>query len=210
MVDFAWFARAGREVRGLHAWVLLNRCHPFPVFGPQGTYGSHKFPVNPIVPLPCSQTPVEPRCLAFAALRCCPPAIGRGGPQRHDSFRSSITRPQHWLFTLRAAITGDDAKLASGVWPVFPGWDSSLPTEFCREGSAFRLRLPPGLRLSRPISHLLSPAQRTPPVQRSITPPLQRLHFSDPFRSSIPHWSVKPMNRLEEPRTTQTKTKIAL
>ena len=100
---------------------VVNRSHPFPVFGPQGTCGSHKFPENPIVPLPCSWTPVEPQCLAFTALRCCPPTTERGGPRRPWSFRSSITRPQHWLFTLRAAITDDDAKLASGGGQPFPG-----------------------------------------------------------------------------------------
>ncbi len=104
--------------------------------------GSPKFPENPSVPMPCSRTPAEPRCLAFAALRCCPPSTERGGPRRPWSFRSSITRPQYWLFTLRAAIADDDAKLASGGWPIFPGWDSTLPTEFSREVSAFRLPLP--------------------------------------------------------------------
>jgi len=29
-------------------------------------------------------------------------------------FRGSITRLLHWLFTLRAALSDDDAKLASG------------------------------------------------------------------------------------------------
>ena len=94
---------------------------------PKDDVGSHKFPENPVVPLPCSRTPAEPRCLAFVALRYCPPTAERGGPRRPWSFRSSITRPQHWLFTLRAAITDDDAKLASGVWPIFPGGDSCYP-----------------------------------------------------------------------------------
>ena len=111
---------------------------------PKDDLGSPKFPENPCVPVPCSRTPAEPWCLAFTAPRCCPPTTERGGPRRPWSFRSSITRPQHWLFTLRAAIADDDAKLASGDWPTFPGWDSSLPTEFCREVSAFRLPLPLG------------------------------------------------------------------
>jgi hypothetical protein len=123
---------------------VINRFHPIPVFGPQGTCGSPKFPENPIVPRPCSRTPAEPRCLAFTAPRCCPPATETGGPRRPGAFRSSITRPEHWLFTLRAAITDDDAKLASGGWPSFPGWDSSVPTEFYREVSAFRPPLPLG------------------------------------------------------------------
>ena len=36
-------------------------------------------------------------------------------------FRCSITRLRHWLFTLRAAISGDYAKLASGGGQPFPG-----------------------------------------------------------------------------------------
>ena len=123
---------------------VINRLHPFPVFGPQGTCGSPKFPENPIVPVPCSRTPAKPWRLAFAAPRCCPPSTERGGPRPPWSFRSPITRPRHWLFTLRAVITDDYAKLASGGRPIFPGWDSSLPTEFRREVSASRFPLPLG------------------------------------------------------------------
>ena len=36
-------------------------------------------------------------------------------------FRSSITQPQHSLFTLHAALSDDDAKLASGDGQFFPG-----------------------------------------------------------------------------------------
>ena len=118
------------QVCGRHARVLLTGVTPFPVFGPQGICGSPILPEDPHVPLPCSRTPAEPRGLAFTALRCCPPTPVLRGPRRSREFWSSITRPEHWRFTLRAAITDDDAKLASGVWPIFPGWDSSLPTEF--------------------------------------------------------------------------------
>ena len=38
-------------------------------------------------------------------------------------FRSSITRLRHWLFTLHVAISGDDAKLASG-------WDARLGASY--------------------------------------------------------------------------------
>ena len=130
--------RQVREVRepACQGVVLTGVTH-FSGLWSQGTYGSHKFPENPIVPLPCSWTPVEPSCLAFTAFRCCPSTTEREGPRRPWSFRSSIARPQHWLFTLRAVIADDDAKLASGGWPSFPGWDSNLPTEFFREVSAF-------------------------------------------------------------------------
>jgi len=62
--------------------VFLFPVSPISGVCPQGTYGSHKFPENPIVPLPCSRTPAEPPCLAFAALRCCPPTTKREGPRR--------------------------------------------------------------------------------------------------------------------------------
>ena len=144
----SWLTSLGSLTRaGKSATCAPGRCLPVsPISGlwSQGTYGSHKFPENPIVPLPCSRTPAEPRCLAFSALWCYPPSAEGEGPRRPWSFRSSITRPQHWLFTLRAAIAGDDAKLASGGWPVFRGWDSSSPTEFCREVSTSRLPLPLG------------------------------------------------------------------
>jgi hypothetical protein len=128
--------------------------------------GSPKFPENPSVPMPCSRTPAEPRCLAFAALRCCPPTTEPGGPRRPGGFRCSITRPQHWLFTLRAAIADDDAKLASGGWPLFPGWDSSLPTEFCWEVSAFRPPLPLGFAS---LGAIRSPSVTPPRLHRTNT-----------------------------------------
>ena len=37
--------------------------------------------------------------------------------------RGSITRPQHSLSTLRAALAGDDARLACRRRPAFPAWD---------------------------------------------------------------------------------------
>ena len=81
---------------------------------PKDGVGSPRFPGNPCVPMLCSQTPVEPRCLAFTALRYCPPLRRQRGPRRPDYFRGSITKPQHSLFTLRAVIADDYAKLASG------------------------------------------------------------------------------------------------
>ena len=51
---------------------VVVRFHPFRCSVHKGTCGSPKFPENPIVPLPCSQTPVKPWCLAFTAPRYCP------------------------------------------------------------------------------------------------------------------------------------------
>ena len=121
VIDFADFAHAEREVPRSTRRVFFFPVSPISGLWSQGPCGAHKFPENPIVPLPCSWTPVEPRCLAFAALRYCPPTTERGGPRQPWSFRSSITRPQHSLFTLRAVITDDDAKLASGGGCPLPG-----------------------------------------------------------------------------------------
>jgi hypothetical protein len=59
----------------------------------------------------------------------------------HVFWSLCISHVSQQQFTLRAAIAGDDAKLASGGWSIFPEWDSNLPTEFCRELSAFQLPL---------------------------------------------------------------------
>jgi hypothetical protein len=118
---------------------VINRFHPIPVFGPQGTCGSPKFPENPSVPMPCSRTPAEPWCLAFAAPRCAPRQRNAEGLSDHERFRSSITRPEHWLFTLRAVSSDDYAKLASGGGHPFPG---GIPVYPLSSGGKFAFRLP--------------------------------------------------------------------
>ena len=64
-----------------------------------------------------------------------PPLTPRRRLQRQISFRDSITWLWHSLSTLRAALLDDDARLASGWWLTFSGWDW-LPTEFFRAVSA--------------------------------------------------------------------------
>jgi hypothetical protein len=92
---------------------------------------SPRFLGNPLVRLPCSQTPVGPPRLAFeddrlagsccfrlpasclipllgrcsrclAARRCCPTVLEHRGPRTTIPFRGSITRPSHSLSTLRS------------------------------------------------------------------------------------------------------------
>ena len=121
---------------------------------PKDDVGSHKFPENPVVPLPCSRTPAEPWCLAFTAPRCCPPTRERRGPQRprviselyHTASALAVYAScrHHWR----------RRKTRFRGWPTFPGWDSSLPTEFCREVSAFRRPLPLGFAWRCPYTHL--------------------------------------------------------
>jgi len=61
--------------------------------------------------------------------RCCPRCDDDEGSYDLALFRGSITRLLHSLSTLRAAITDDDARLASGGWLTLTGWDW-LPTGF--------------------------------------------------------------------------------
>ena len=121
---------------------VVNRFHPLPVFGPQGTCGSPKFPENPIVPLPCSRTPAEPWCLAFAAPRCCPPTRERGGPQRPRVISELYYTASALAVYASCRHHWRRRKTRFRGWPTFPGWDSSVPTEFCWEVSAFGLPLP--------------------------------------------------------------------
>ena len=117
--------------------------------------------------LPCSQG--TPLCLCpalrprpdldaspSAALRCCPRRSDNESSSDELLFRGSFTRLQHWLFTLRAAISGRLRKTRFRGWPTFPGWDSSVPTEFLWRVLGLPRPAPlPGLVMARQISNLL-------------------------------------------------------
>ena len=84
--------------------------------------GSLKFPGNPFVLLPCSQTPVGSPRQAFCGASILPPYVRR----RRLQHSIIISRLYHTalapLHTLRAAIADDYAMFASGWWPTFAGW----------------------------------------------------------------------------------------
>ena len=73
---------------------------------PKDGIGSPKFPGNPSVPLLCSQTPAEPWCLAFTALRCCPHQDDKEGLSDQITFgalsQSFSTRCLRFVPPLRA------------------------------------------------------------------------------------------------------------
>jgi len=162
-----------------------------PVFGPKGPTALTSSQRTPLCLCRALGLRLNQRCLAFTALRCCPPSTEREGLQQPLSFRSSITRPWHWLFTLRAAIADDDAKLASGGWPSFPGWDSNLPTEFFREVSAFWAFLSPELTCRYPLPPVLMFPIQNPKskFQNGIKPcDLHQAFMASPkARNSRPH-----------------------
>jgi hypothetical protein len=61
--------------------------------------------------------------LAQAERRCCPRDVQDEGSGGYSS-RGSIARPWHWLSTLRpVGYPHQDARLASGCWLGFAGWD---------------------------------------------------------------------------------------
>ena len=64
------------------------------------------------------------------------------GLSDHDRFRSSITRPRHSLFTLHAAITGADAKLAFRGGQPFPGGIPVYPPSSVWKFPAFGFPVP--------------------------------------------------------------------
>ena len=95
MVDFAGFARAGREVRGLHARVLLTGVTHFRFLAPRD--------------LRLSQVPREPRC-AFAVLsdsgRASVPSL-RGTsvlPPDNETGRASTTMKLSELYHTASAL----------------------------------------------------------------------------------------------------------
>ena len=73
-----------------------------------------------------------------------------------------MTRLQHWLFTLRAALSDDYAKLASGGGQPFPGGIPVYPLSSCREFWVFR---------DPPLSLGLSWRDRTPEMLQTVRQP---------------------------------------
>jgi hypothetical protein len=140
---------------------VVGRFHPAPAVGPKGPTALPSSQRTPFVPLPCSQTPAEPWCLAFTAPWCCPPIIG--------TRRASATLLLSELYHTASALAVYAScrhhwrrrKTRFRGWPTFPGWDSSLPTEFCWEVFALRLPLPLGFAWRDPIS--ASPRASFPP-----------------------------------------------
>lgn len=101
-------------------WFLFCRVNLFRQLSQQ-TGGYPSFPGNPNIALPCSPTPGGPPCqtvrhrrLLLWAWRCCPRFLNDEGSPIRSCYRGSITRLYDSLSTLHAAISGDDARLASG------------------------------------------------------------------------------------------------
>src|SRR5687768_12222550 len=91
--------------------------------------GSPKFLGNPLCICPALRPRQDRPPQATTVSRCCPRYPNDEGSCDQPLFRGSITRLLHSLSTLRAAITDDDARLASGGWLALTGWDWS-PTGF--------------------------------------------------------------------------------
>ena len=92
---------------------------------PMEYFGSPRFLGSPLVPLPCSRTPAAPPHLAFFGGLVLSPLTQRRRPQRYPHFRGSITQLRHLLSTLPDSAFPTLAKLASGGWLTFTGWDSN-------------------------------------------------------------------------------------
>jgi hypothetical protein len=84
-----------------------------PAYFSTASSGISRVPAEPFAGMPCSQIPAEPPRLAIAASWCCPPLPRNRWTSALRSFRDSIARPSCSLFTLRADVAADYAKLAS-------------------------------------------------------------------------------------------------
>ena len=80
-----------RQLGGL---VVDTRWRPLRYWS-QDLVGSLMFPGNPLVPLPCSLTPVGPTSLTITGLRCCPRPHNNEG-----SSNTFISRLNHTALTL--------------------------------------------------------------------------------------------------------------
>ena len=126
VVDFAIRSPRPGSPRPARLGVVV-RFHPFRCLVHKGTCGSPKFPENPIVPLPCSQTPVKPWCLAFTAPRYCPRHrdeeglnnIAAFGALSHGLSTGGLRFVPPSLATTQNSLPGVGQPFPGGI-PVYP------------------------------------------------------------------------------------------
>jgi hypothetical protein len=91
---------------------VVHRFHPLRPWS-QGDHGSPKFPANSSDLCPALGPRPAPCARSLRRSGVAPVIATAKAPTSYD-FRGSITRLQSSLFTLRAVLTDDYAKLASG------------------------------------------------------------------------------------------------
>jgi len=132
------FARPGREVGSPGARVLLTGLTRCPVSVPRRPTALPGSQRTPSCLCPALRSRPDLGASPRNGAPVLPPIRSQRRLQRYSLFRDSITRLWHSLSTLRAVLTDDDARLASGRWLTLSGWDW-LPTEFFRAVSGLRL-----------------------------------------------------------------------
>jgi hypothetical protein len=93
---------------------VVDRCHPAPVLVPRRPTvlpGSQR---TPLYLCPALRSRPDLGAWLICGAPVLPPRTPGRRLQQQISFRDSITRLWHWLSTLRAALAGDYARLASG------------------------------------------------------------------------------------------------
>jgi hypothetical protein len=88
------------------------------------TVGPPRFLGNPRVRLPCSRTPAGPWRLALAPPRCCPRCANGEDPSDQNLSRLYHTAFALAVYASQPGSPRDHARLASGWWLAFAGWDS--------------------------------------------------------------------------------------
>ena len=136
------FARQYRDVRLCFAPAGLARVTDGPGVGDPApdrrcaaeSAGRPKFLENPGAAMPCSSTPAGPTPLALTVRRCCPRAVKNEGSKRVVISGLYSTALLLAVYASPRPLRSRDARLASGCWLSFTGWDWS-PTGFQREVS---------------------------------------------------------------------------
>ena len=142
------FRSSSRGNHRANARVLFDRCHPLPSGAlSQGRLRFSQVPCEPLVHLPCSQTPAGPPRQAIAAFRCCPRTARRRRPRRLSTFEAQ----SHGFCTgclrfVPSSRTTTQNSLPVVSQPFRMGF--LIPTEFVRRVSTIASSLP-GLILAR-------------------------------------------------------------
>ena len=124
--------------------------------------------------------------------------------------------PQHWLFTLRAAITGDDAKPASGGGQSSPGGIAVHPLssvgKFPPYGFPFPWALLGATQFQLFGTPACAPAAETVPLGRTLKAEC-RMRDAESFscrRYSLDAAEIEPTRQTAPPRRAHAAARLPL
>jgi hypothetical protein len=108
-----------RQDRRVCAGTLVSRCRPYPACVGGEAKLSHVCREPSVASALLFPIPVGSQCQVNCGTSMLSPLLRSRGPRHAAIYRDSITQLQRSLSTLRAALTNDDARLASVRRPPF-------------------------------------------------------------------------------------------